>query len=55
MVIAAGLVALSESPWPDLAVAFVIAALFLQSAWSIIKDARAELGTTGTREGRCAR
>ena len=49
VVIAAGLVALSESPWPDLAVAFVIAALFLQSAWSIIKDAQTELGTTGTR------
>ena len=49
VVIAAGLVALSQSPWPDLAVAFVIATLFLHSAWSIIKDAQAELGTTSKR------
>lgn len=49
VVIAAGMVALSGSPWPDLAVAFVIASLFLQSAWSIIKDARTELGMTSTR------
>lgn len=49
VVIAAGLVALTASPWPDLAVAFVIAGLFLQSAWSIVGDARRELGTAGGR------
>ena len=43
VVIAAGLVAWTASPWPDLVVAFVIAALFLQSAWSIVRDARREL------------
>ncbi len=43
VVIAAVLVAWIDSPWPDLGVAFVIAGLFLQSSWSIIKDARGEL------------
>lgn len=45
VVIAAGVVALTGSPWPDLLVAFVIAGLFLHSAWSIITDARRELET----------
>jgi cation diffusion facilitator family transporter len=40
---AAGLVAVTATPWPDLVVAFFIAALFLQSAWSIIADARNDL------------
>lgn len=43
VVIAAGLVFVTESPWPDLVVAFVIAGLFLHSALSIVKDARTEL------------
>lgn len=43
VVIAAILVAWLASPWPDLVVAFIIAGLFLQSSWSIIKDARMEL------------
>lgn len=43
VVVAAGLVAWTGTPWPDLAVAAVIASLFLQSSWSIIKDARSEL------------
>ena len=47
VVVAAGLVAWFDSPWPDLAVAFVIAGLFLQSAWSIVKDARRELSASG--------
>ena len=46
VVVAAGLVAFTSSPWPDLAVAFVIAGLFLHSAWSIVKDARTELRAT---------
>lgn len=43
VVIAAGLVAWTGTPWPDLVVAIVIAGLFLQSSWSIIRDARGDL------------
>jgi len=43
VVVAAGLVWWTGTPWPDLVVAAVIAALFLQSAWSIVADARADL------------
>jgi len=43
-IIAAGLVtAIAPSPWPDLVVALVIAALFMQSSFSIIRDARNDL------------
>jgi len=45
VIVAAGLVAWTETPWPDLVVAALIAGLFLQSSWSIIKDARTELRT----------
>lgn len=41
--VAAGLVAWTNTAWPDLVVAAVIAGLFLQSSWSIIRDARADL------------
>lgn len=43
VVVAAGLVAWTNTPWPDLVVAVVIAALFLQSAWAIVRDARSDL------------
>lgn len=43
VIIAAGLVAWTATPWPDLVVAVVIAGLFLQSSWAIIKDARRDL------------
>ncbi|AUH35767.1 cation diffusion facilitator family transporter [Paracoccus tegillarcae] len=43
VVVAAGLVAWFGSAWPDLIVAFGIAALFLHSSWTIIRDARADL------------
>jgi Co/Zn/Cd efflux system component/copper chaperone CopZ len=43
VVVAAGLVYWTGTPWPDLVVAIAIAALFLHSAWSIIADARADL------------
>lgn len=46
VVVAAGLVWLLNSPWPDLIVAFAVAALFLQSAWTIIRHARSDLKTT---------
>ena len=43
VVIAAVLVAWFKTAWPDLIVAGVIAVLFLNSAWEIIRDAVAEL------------
>ena len=47
VVIAAALVWWFASPWPDLLVAFAVAGLFLQSAWSIIRDARSDLRQAG--------
>lgn len=43
VVVAAGLVAWTGTAWPDLVVAAVIAGLFLQSSWSIVRDARGDL------------
>ncbi|WP_461415612.1 cation transporter [Gemmatimonas sp.] len=43
VVVAAVLVAWTGTPWPDLVVAVVIAGLFLQSSWVIVRDARADL------------
>lgn len=43
VIIAAGLVFWLESAWPDLLVAVAIAAVFLHSAWEIIREARKEL------------
>ena len=43
VVAAAGLVAWTDTAWPDLIVALVIAGLFLQSSWTIIGNARREL------------
>lgn len=43
VVVAAGLVWWTGTAWPDLAVAMVIAGLFLQSSWAIVRDARADL------------
>jgi Co/Zn/Cd efflux system component/copper chaperone CopZ len=43
VVLAAVMVWALNSPWPDLIVAFAVAGLFLQSAWSIIRDARSDL------------
>ncbi len=48
VVVAAGVVAWTGSPWPDLVAAFAIAALFLKSAWTIIADARKDLRTAST-------
>ncbi len=47
VVVAAGLVAWTGTPWPDLVVAVVIGALFLQSSWSIVRDARTDLRESG--------
>jgi len=49
VVVAAGLVAWTNTAWPDLVVAVIIAGLFLQSSWSIVRHARADL-----REARAA-
>ena len=43
VIVAAVLVWLSRTSWPDLIVAAVIAGLFLQSAWKITRAARREL------------
>lgn len=43
VVVAAALVWWTGTPWPDLVVAAVIAALFLHAAWSIIGHARSDL------------
>jgi Co/Zn/Cd efflux system component/copper chaperone CopZ len=43
VLVAAVLVWWIASPWPDLLVAFGVAGLFLQSAWSIVRDARQDL------------
>lgn len=48
VVIAAGLVAWTGTPWPDLGVAVIVAGLFLQSAWSIVRAARADLKIAGS-------
>lgn len=50
VVIAAGLVAWMGTPWPDLAVAFVIAGLFLQSSLSIILDAQRDAQDARTKQ-----
>ena len=47
VVAAAALVWWLNSPWPDLLMAFVVAALFLHSAWLIIRDARQDLAQAG--------
>ena len=46
VVVAAGLVAWTATPWPDLAAAFLIAGLFLHSSWSIVREAWADLAAT---------
>lgn len=48
VILAAVLVAWTGTPWPDLAVAVVVAGLFLQSSWSIMRDARADLREAGS-------
>ncbi len=43
VVIAAALVWWTGTPWPDLIVALIIAMLFLQSAFAIVRDARQDI------------
>jgi Co/Zn/Cd efflux system component len=49
VVIAALLVAWTQTGWPDMVVALVIAGLFLQSSFSIIKDAQKALSLAAPR------
>lgn len=49
VVIAALLVAWTRTPWPDLVVAVIIAGLFLQSSFAIIRDARKDLRIGASR------
>lgn len=51
VVVAALLVAWTGAAWPDLVVAVAIAGLFLQSSWSIVRDARADLREAEARAG----
>jgi Co/Zn/Cd efflux system component len=51
VILAAGLVALTASPWPDLIVAAIIAALFLRSAIAVIRQARREQRALADRPG----
>ena len=44
---AGGLVWLTASRWPDLIAGVVLALVFLQSAWSIIRQSQAELRAAG--------
>jgi Co/Zn/Cd efflux system component len=48
VVAAAGLVAWTSTPWPDLVVAVMIAGLFLHASWCIVRDARADLDDAGS-------
>lgn len=43
VIAAAVLVGWTRTPWPDLAVAAIVASLFLHSAWTIVRDARTDL------------
>jgi Co/Zn/Cd efflux system component len=51
--VAAGLVWLTGSGWPDLAVAAALAALLLRSAFRVISSARAELYQSDTPASAC--
>lgn len=42
VIVAAGLVAVTSTLWPDIIVGLGIAALFLHSAWQVIRDATRE-------------
>ncbi len=55
VIIAAGLVAFTNTLWPDIIVGLAIAALFLHSAWQVIRDALEEwrLGRTAPTAQSC--
>jgi Co/Zn/Cd efflux system component len=45
VIVASGSVYLTASPLPDIAISLVITYLFLQSAWSVLRDAIGQLRT----------
>lgn len=47
VIVAAGLVALTNSLWPDILVGMAIAALFVHSAWQVLREAWAEWRASG--------
>lgn len=49
VVVAAVLVALTDTSWPDLTVALAIAGLFLHSSWVIVLDARRDISEVQTK------
>ena len=49
ILVVAGLVWLTATPWPDLIVAAAIAGLFVQAAWKIIAHARRQLAEAARR------
>jgi Co/Zn/Cd efflux system component len=53
VLVAAGLVAVTGSAWPDIAVGGIIALIFLRSAWKVLTEAvpawrQARLAPSGT-------
>ena len=50
VIIAAGLVAWLQTGWPDVAVAGLMAVLFLNSSWKIVRQALAERRTAGSQK-----
>jgi len=43
VLLAAGLVASTQSPWPDVVIGLLIAGVFLQSAWGVFREAAGAL------------
>lgn len=45
VLVAAGIVARTQTKWADLAVALIMSTLFLSTAWQVVRQARGELRT----------
>ncbi len=54
VIAAAGLVALSGTLWPDILVGLAIAALFLHSAWQVIRDGIQEWRASDRQPAQCS-
>ncbi|MFA9460281.1 cation transporter [Thiohalorhabdus methylotrophus] len=51
VILAAGAVAITATPWPDLAMGLVIAAVFLHSAWEVLVDSWRQWRTVPAGDG----
>jgi Co/Zn/Cd efflux system component len=51
VLVAAGLVAVTRSPWPDIIVGLGITALFLKSGVGVLRGARRELSANSVSAG----